>query len=204
MVTFNKTGNVATDGLPNENLIINSVNIHPSHLTSGNEYIAVNLGQSYMWVPNGTRVTFSFDIEMKIMKQHATASYNTYLQIYNSNNRGPKTFSGVQLGSQMYDDSQVVGNTYKKRLYATVTLVDRDPSTVTTDNNYIEFYSYYGSGNVFAVSNIKCELGDVVTPWIPNPADADYIDYCDWGYVETGNNLKVYNTKILANEFIEY
>lgn len=49
-----------------ENLVIDSANKTVSHLTSGNEYIAINLGQSYMDIPSNTQVTISFDLEMKI------------------------------------------------------------------------------------------------------------------------------------------
>ena len=199
-LTFNKTGVIDLNNGVNQNLILNSSSKVVSHLESGNEYISINVGQSYIDVPDGTTVTFSFDLEIKIMKQHAT--YNTYFALYNSNNKGPKYFNTARLDSQVYDASQVIGNTYKKRVSATVVLRDRDNATLP--NNYLEFYAYYGSGNVFKISNLKCELGSVATPWIPNITDSDYGENCNFGYIETGDKLKIFQTKMEAKEFIEY
>lgn len=154
-----------------------------------------------MNVPSGTQVTFSFDVEIKIMNQSSTASNNKYFQVYNSNNKGPKLFGGVRLDSQVFDDTQTVGNIYKKRVYATTTITNRDSPTVS--DNYMEFYTVYGTGNVFRISNIKCELGNHATPWIPNPNDQIYVG-SNHGFIEQDNIMKTYPNFIQTNEFIEY
>ena len=201
-VQFYKNGIITAGGSGiNPNLIINSANISGSHLTSGNEYIALNLGQSYMDVPNGTQVTFSFDLELKVVQQHSTASMNVYFNIYNTNNKGPKTFGGVNIGTSQVFVNVTPGDVVKKRVHATTTIQDRE--SPATSSNWIEFYTGYGSGNVFKVSNLKCELGSVATLWIPNENDAIYISATQ-GFVEHGNMMKIYKDNIETTEFIEY
>lgn len=157
------------EGFGNDNLIINSKNKNVSHLESGNEYIAINVGQSYMDVPDGTRVTISFDIEIEYKKPYST----NYFQIYNTNNKGPKQVVSVNIGGLVFG-GETVGTTIKKRVYAVTTIKDRSSSEVTVQNNFLEFYSKYNTGNVFAISNLKMELGSTPTLWTPNPADSLY------------------------------
>lgn len=160
---------LSREGFGLDNLIINSKNKNVSHLESGNEYIAINVGQSYMDVPDGTRVTISFDIEIEYKKPYST----NYFQIYNTNNKGPKQVVGVNIGGLVFG-GETVGTTIKKRVYAVTTIKDRSSSEVTVQNNFLEFYSRYNTGNVFAISNLKMELGSTPTRWTPNPADLLY------------------------------
>lgn len=193
-VSFEKTGIVRASGEIGENLVIDSANKTVSHLTSGNEYIAINLGQSYMDIPSNTQVTISFDLEMKI------GQVNNYFLIYNTNNKGPKQISGVQAASQIYSDVEV-GDIVKKRIYVVTNIVDRDSPTTT--NNYIEFYSQYNTGNVFKISNIKIEVGNKPTPWCPNKNDDIYAGDAN-GFIESGDMMSIYPGLIQTTEFIEW
>lgn len=194
-VSFNKSGIVKASGNEiGKNLIIDSLNKTVSHLESGNEYIAIDLGQSYMDVPGGTTVTISFDLEIKYVTQ------STYFQVYNTNNKGPKQITGVNIGSKVFGGA-AVGDTIKKRVSLTTTIVDRDSPTAT--KNYMEFYSTYNTGNVFKVSNLKMELGSVATPWIPNESDWGYIGNT-FAFIESDDKMSVYPNHIQTPEFIEY
>ena len=192
-VQFNKTGVINTTGGIGENLVLNSLTKTASHLTSGNEYIAIALGQSYMDIESGTTVTISFDLEIV---------YNTsssYFQIYNTNNKGPKQINGVNIGSQVFG-GETVGTTIKKRVYGVTTIVDRASPTAT--GNYIEFYSTYGTGNVFKISNLKIEVGSTPTPYCLNNNELG--GGSNHGFVEAGNMMKVAQNYIQTTDFIEY
>lgn len=194
-VSFAKTGIVTASGETfGENLIIDSLSKKASHLTSGNEYIAINVGQSYMDLTSGTQVTLSFDLTMK----YATSS--SYFYVYNTNNKGPKQMGGTNIGTQVFD-GETVGTTFTKRIYATTTITDRSDATQT--DNYIEFYSNYNTGNVFSISNLKMEVGDKATPWTPNVNDWGYVGNTH-GFSETGDLMKVFENDIWTTEFIEY
>lgn len=182
-----------------ENLVLDSASKNVSHLTSGNEYIAINLGQSYMDIASGSTVTISFDIELKYMNN--SDSYKSYFLVYNTNNKGPKQITNVTFSSQIYN-GETVGTTIKKRVSGTTTIVDRASSN--TNNNWIEFYTGYGTENVYAISNLKIELGSHPTPWTPAPSDAIYVG-AEHGFIETdGSIAKFYSDFAEANEFIEY
>ena len=194
-VSFNKNGIVNASGNEiGKNLIIDSLNKTVSHLESGNEYIPIDLGQSYMDVPSGTTITISFDLEIKYVTQ------STYFQVYNTNNKGPKQITGKNIGSQVFGGA-AVGDTIKKRVSLTTTIVDRDSPTAT--KNYMEFYSTYNTGNVFKVSNLKMELGSTATPWIPNESDWGYTGNT-FAFIESGDKMSVYPNHIQTPEFIEY
>ena len=182
-----------------ENLVLDSASKSASHLTSGNEYIAINLGHSYMDIASGTTVTISFDIELKYM--NSSDSYKSYFLVYNTNNKGPKQISNVSFSSQIYG-GETVGTTIKKRVSGTTTIVDRAQSTIS--DNYIEFYTGYGSGNVFAISNLKIELGSHPTPWTPALSDEIYVG-AEHGFIEIDKSIvKFYDDYTQSNEFIEY
>lgn len=198
-VEFNKSGVILASGDNiNENLVLNSENISVSHLESGNEYIAIDLGQSYMDIPSGSQVTVSFDLELKYTNGGGTSNY---FLIYNTNRKGPKQIANVRIDSIVYN-GETVGTTIKKRVYGTTTISDR--SSPSTTNNYIELFTTYNSGNVFKISNLKIELGAVATPWCQNSNDVGYVG-SNHGLIETTTlPSRLYDNHIETIEYIEY
>lgn len=161
-VSIIKVYDVTELNIGGRNYILNSANIVSNKLDSkpGSraEYHAINVGQSYMEIPNGTKVTISFDLEMTVNTANPT------LTVYNSNNKGPKALSESTLNF-----TAAVGTTIKKRCYVQNTITDR--SDVATQDNYIEFYSTYDTSNWFSISKLKLELGNKATDWTPAPED---------------------------------
>ncbi|MFD0825860.1 phage tail spike protein [Neobacillus sp. M.A.Huq-85] len=100
---------------------------------------------------SGDTVTISFDVVM---------AKGNYLQIYNSNNAGPFTFTSKSFSN--------IGTT-KKRLAFTTTLQSRASPTKTNDT--IEFYSTYGTSDWFKITNVKLEKGNIATDWSQAPED---------------------------------
>lgn len=143
--------------LNSANLIINNLNAQSG---SRKEYDALNVGQSYMNIEDGTQVTISFDLEMIV------GTANPQISVYNTNNKGPKTFDSKTLYF-----TAAVGSTIEKRVYVTTIIRDRNDATVT--NNYMEFYSIYGTNNFFKITNIKLEKGNKATDWTPAPEDVE-------------------------------
>lgn len=153
------------------NYIFNSAGVlannRGSAAGSRKEYIALNLGQSYMDVPEGTQVVVSFDLVMDV------ATANPTLQVYNTNNDGPKCFS-IQAGhgessGPIVSFTAAVGDVINQRVSVTGYIRDRDNPPKST--NWLEFYSNYGSNNFFSIANIKLEVGNVATDWTPAPED---------------------------------
>lgn len=201
---IHKTGIIYASGDEiGENLVLDSSNKAVSHLTAGNEYICINLGQSYMNIPSGSQVTISFDIELKYLNNSDSATYDNYFLVYNTNNKGPKQIKQVGLGSAIYD-GETIGTIIKKRVSGTTTIVDRESPTI--QDNYIEFYTGYGSGNVFSISNLKIELGSHATPWTMNENDWGFVGN-DHGFIERFNGehpMSVYEGHYEMDEIIEY
>lgn len=129
-----------------------------SHLTSGNEYIAINIGTAANAIPSGSTVTVSFDLEMKVVTANPT------LLVYNTNNKGPMQFNNA---SKTY--TAAANTTLKQHCVYTSTIKARSDATLT--NNFLEFYSTYNTGNVFSISNLKLEIGNKSTDWTPAPED---------------------------------
>lgn len=157
----NKIDNLEIGG---RNYILNSANIISNKLdsTPGSraEYHAINVGQSYMEIPNGTEVTISFDLEMTVNTANPT------LAVYNANNKGPKALYYSTLNF-----TAAVGTTIKKRCYVQNTISDR--ADANKPDNYIEFYSNYDTSNWFSISKLKLELGNKATDWTPAPEDIE-------------------------------
>ena len=150
------------------NLILNSAGVLGDHLTTGNEYIAINVGKSYMNVQHGTQVTVSFDLKMTVNTANPT------LLVYNTNNKGPKAFSNSATGTGGVSGVSVsftaaANTTLERRVSVTGYINDRTSPSLT--DNYLEFYSTYNTGNVFSISNLKLELGNKATDWSPAPED---------------------------------
>ena len=136
-----------------------------SHLASGNEYIAINIGTAANNIPSGSIVTVSFDLEMKVTTANPT------LLVYNTNNKGPMQFTNT---SKTF--TAAANTTLKQKCEYTNTYIARGSAATLTDN-YLEFYSTYNTGNVFSISNLKLELSNTKsTDWSPAPEDiARYI-----------------------------
>lgn len=126
-----------------------------SHLTSGNEYIAIDIGTAANNIPTGTKVTVSFDLEMTVTTANPT------LLVYNTNNKGPMQFANT---SKSY--TAAAGTTLKQHCSYTNTITARGTEATKT-SNFLEFYSTYNTGNVFSISNLKMEIGTKSTDWVP-------------------------------------
>lgn len=146
------------------NYILGSKNIVSDKLNSAvgskAEYHSVNVGKSYMDIEDETDVTFSFDIEMNV------GTRNPYIQFYNSNNKGPKTFStkGIQLTGE-------AGDVINKRVEVQTTIKSRADAVLT--DNFLEFYTTYGTNNFYKISNIKVEKGNKASDYTLAPEDVD-------------------------------
>ena len=163
------------------NYILNSAGTLVSGLGaasgSSKEYQALNVGQSYMDVPDQTQVTISFDLYMTVNTANPT------LQVYNTNNDGPKHFRGTagsgEAAGTTLSFTAAVNTVISKRVSVTGYIVDRTNPPKT--DNYLEFYSNYGSSNWFSISNLKLEVGNVATDWTPAPEDlasaSDSVEY---------------------------
>lgn len=154
------------------NYILNSASISASGIGSASgsrkEYLPVNVGQSYMGIAAGTEVVISFDLYMTVN------TANPILQVYNTNNKGPKAFSSVKTGGgsspgALLNFTAAVGDVIDERVSVIGYINDRNSPTLT--DNFLEFYSNYGSSNWFSVSNLKMEIGNRATDWSPAPDD---------------------------------
>ena len=123
------------------------------------EYIPINLGNSVS-LGETVKLTVSFDLVMTV------ATANPTLQVYNSNNKGPMAFPGV---NALAGEKHAAGETIEKRVAVTASWSPRSDANKPT--NFLEFYSTYGTGNYFSISNLMVELGEVAHPWRPAPED---------------------------------
>lgn len=177
-------------GFINSNLLKNSYGIivDKTHNASGSrtEYYAWNVGSSYTDITTNTTVTISFDLEMYV---NNITGYNGALLVYNTNNKGPVQIIGV---SYVFKNYYSIGDTINERISLTTTLVPRSDANKT--DNFIEFYTGYGTDNFYKISNVKIELGTQATPWCPNENDQLYnilgydqnIIYDTSGYSQNG------------------
>ena len=165
------------------NHIINGDGLVVSGLGSASgsraEYKAANLGQSYMDIAHGTKVTVSFDLYMTVNTANPT------LQVYNTNNKGPKAFSSSASGSGTTGGvtlsfTAAVGSVIDERVSVVGYINDRASGSISVQDNYIEFYSSYGSSNWFSVSNLQMEVDNS-----PHP----FVSYDNIGLVSRGKNL---------------
>lgn len=156
------------------NYILDSAGMLVSGLGSAagsrKEYQFLNVGQSYMDIPHGTQVTISFDLYMTVNTANPT------ILIYNTNNKGPKAFSYTPVG-----DGTSIGVTKSFTATAGSVIDERvsvngyinDRTSPSKSDNFLEFYSNYGSSNWFSISNLKLEKGNKATDWTPAPEDVN-------------------------------
>lgn len=123
------------------------------------EYAYFDMGNSLSF-ESAVRLTVSFDLVMTV------ANANPTLTVYNTNNKGPMQFEGV---NALSGETHAAGETIEKRVAVTSSWSPR--SDANRQTNYLEFYSTYGTGNYFSISNLMVELGDVAHPWSPSPLD---------------------------------
>lgn len=172
------------NGMGGENLLLNSYGtiVDKTNNASGSrtEYFAWNVGSSYININETTQVTISFDLYMHV---NDFSVYSGALSIYNTNNKGPVQLNTV---SYCFKDEYEIGDTIDKRISFTTTLVPRSDATKT--DNFIEFYTGYGSNNFYKISNVKLQLGNKATSWCP--AKSELIDnniiYDSSGYQNDG------------------
>lgn len=149
-----------TTQYPNENYFLGSQTTKISDLEaaagSKKEYQTLNIGST--WIDNfksGDRAVISFDIVMLKGLQ---------LQIYNTNRKGPFTFTNKQVRN--------IG-TEKTRIEVNVELTKRTDATLDYDT--IEFYSVYDTSDFFEITNVKIEkVGsstDTATIYTPAPSE---------------------------------
>lgn len=154
------------------NLLLRSDKLNFSTLGSAagsrKEYYSLNVGKSYMNVEHGTQVTISFDLHMTV------ATANPTLMVYNTNNKGPKAFSNSATGTGAASGvtlsfTAAAGSVIDERVSVTGYINDRSSPALT--DNFLEFYSTYGTNNFYSVSNLKMERGTIATDWTAAPED---------------------------------
>lgn len=156
------------------NYILDSKNLeNTDHLDSvagsAKEYMNVNVGQSYMDIPDGTKVVISFDLTMQV---NSVTGDSPHIMVYNTNSKGPKQIDTRNIYIKRdYVNDVKVGDTISFRVIVQTEVFDRDESEVTLSDNYIEFYSGYGTSNWFKIENLKLEIGNKATDWTPAPED---------------------------------
>ncbi|MCL1164326.1 hypothetical protein L2728_21075, partial [Shewanella chilikensis] len=83
--------------------------------------------------------------------------------ICNSNRSGPRVFSPTK---EFHDFGSK-----KVRLAFTTKIVNNKGNIVYPDDNWIEFFSTYGTGDFWKISKLKIERGTKATDWSPAPED---------------------------------
>lgn len=153
---------------------------------SKKEYYPFNCGTA-LNVSNGDTVTISFDLYETV-----NTSGSGVLQVYNTNNKGPHQ---IALVNALSGRTIKAGDIIDERISVTTTISNRSDSN--TPNDFIEFYTNYGTSNWFKISNLKIEKGSIATPWCPNTADAlattlgmnNNVEYDCSGYCNNGEKI---------------
>lgn len=180
-ITLIRVNDADTIEIGGRNYILNSQNLEDTdHLDSEpgsrKEYMRLNVGQSYMGIPGGTQVTISFDLTMQVNTVEMESDPNVpMLKIYNSNTgtRGPKWFDMVEIELEEIYPDIAVGDVISDRISVQTTIRDCPEEKLDSENNWMEFYSIYGTSNWFKIENLKLEKGNRPSDWTPAPEDTD-------------------------------
>lgn len=137
------------------NLLLNSAKLKAGKLHQKNpskaEYDYLNVGKSLDDLSSGTTITISFDIE--------TTEFGVdSLMVYNTNHKGPK-----EIGKRYIRDIPA-GITRQS-----VTTLVRDNDNPDQEDSYIEFFTEYGTDQLFEITNISINKGSYALDWKPNP-----------------------------------
>lgn len=135
-----------------DSIAVGDINATPG---SDAEYQSQSIGDTFKeHIPEGSPVTISFDVE--------TLSGINSLKVYNSNNLGPQ---GIEPG---YINGIPKG---KSRVHVKTTVFHRPESEINRINNFIEFYSVYGSSHFFRIDRIKIEMGHTPSDYSLHPEE---------------------------------
>ena len=176
------------NGWGQDNLAHNTYGLSPFS-TSQVEFKAYDVG--VLDVTNGETITVSFFLDMTV----ATAASSGYLQVYNTNYKGPHQIVAVNV---LAGRKLVVGEDIHERISFTTTINNRSDANRSTD--VLEFYSNYNTENEIFISNIKVERGTKATQWSPNPSDTLYttmgignaVEYDISGYQNNGTRKNTF------------
>lgn len=146
------------------------------------------------------------------MRVRDISSYSGQLLVYNTNNAGPVQISNA---AYYFKNYYAVGDIINDRISLTTTLVPRANPTKT--DNFIEFYTGYGTNNFYKISNVKIELGSSSTPYTKALADfgintnkiTDSSGYNNNGIIQgslsTISNANRYNVStVFTGSFTDY
>ena len=129
---------------------------------SRKEYNYLNLG-CVLPLNNNDDISISFDLDMEVKTAPPS------LMVYNTNNKGIHTT--CQQTNVLVGNTYQVGDIINKHIAFVSTITDRESPTLPQD--YLEFYSNYGSNNFYRISNLKVEKGNKPTDWSPAPEDTE-------------------------------
>ena len=146
------------------NLILNSGKVYIDKLLSGNEYGNPIVQYNFdLDVDEEKEFIFSFDLDLNY------TSPNPEIRIYTTGLQG----NIIPVGSRYiyldeYFPPSDIGNIVSARITTPITLRGVEGNS---SGNRISFYSIYGTGNFFRLSNFKLEKGTKATDWTPAPED---------------------------------
>lgn len=202
-VSFNKTGVVKTSGREiNPNILAGNyscVTTSTSHTTKG---LVTMQGINDLFVANqGKKLWFSFDYSADGERQAGEGSlgnrYGCHLSFRYNKTDGT-------LSSQMYPCASYLTMSGTGRAIMSYTL-PTDIASVQHFSVAVQPYAKPASGNsaTWYLRNLKLEIGDYATPWIPHEVDWGYVGRIH-GFSETGDIMKVFENDIWTTEFIEW
>lgn len=149
------TGKISELDISDTNLLLDSAKLKSGKLHEKNphqpEHSYLNVGKSFDNLKDGTTITISFDIETSELGIDS-------LTIYNANRKGPKKIERRRIHDIPAG---------KTRQSVTTIIRDRDEYDLT--DSHIEFFTGYGTGQLFEITNISINNGSYAFDWKPNP-----------------------------------